>query len=312
MSSSQHTQHHVQVLSDVASIPQRPRDERKHRRRFIGPMPERVVQRMAEPVFSTRKRRVRFARSEDDDSDVDEGVRNAIREHALQFFLGHGGKREDWGESQERSVREEMYKRWKQSEWRQALSRNREVKRDKHWVGTSFDVGVFLGVDTLVHGSATPRGATTTSVTSTSRAATSGAVSEGGEAFVTVPSIPRESTYLSARANAAQGPGSDHSTTPLLYAERPEIRVNDQYWSETIEPEASHRALHSEEIETSAPSASSKSKRKSVHYADEPPVPPNEVLGRTDSEVQDTSAGAAWQSTVENQIQWGDVIMRGI
>ena len=310
MSSGQHVQHHTQVLPDVASSPQQPDGEHKPRRRFIGPMPERVVQRMTEPDSNARKRRVRFARSEDD-SDVEEGVREAIREHALQFFLGHGGKREDWGESQERSVREEMYRRWKRSEWGQARSRKRDAKREKHWIGTSFDVGVFLGVDTLMHKSA-PSREPTTPVASTSRAATSGVVSGTGETFVTAPSIPQESTYLSPGANGEQGSASDRSTTPLLPGGLPEIRVNDSHWSESIDLEASNRALRSEAIEPVVPRSTTKGERRSVHCADEPPAPPDEVLQRTGSEVQATSAGAALQATLENQVGWGDVIMRGI
>ena len=57
-----------------------------------------------------------------------------------------------------------------------------------------------------------------------------------------------------------------------------------------------------------------------VHYAEElsplvaqedPPAPPEEVLARSGSEAEDTSAGAAQQATIENQVHWGEVIMRG-
>ena len=62
---------------------------------------------------------------------------------------------------------------------------------------------------------------------------------------------------------------------------------------------------------TPHPPPKGKGKGKKVHYADEPPAPPGEVLDRSGTEVNETSAGAAVQATAENQVAWGDVIMRG-
>lgn len=241
----------------------------------------------------------------------EDGVRAAIHAHALQFFLGHGGRREDWGEDQERSVREEMYRRWSQSEWGQARARKREAKYDRRWVGTSFDVGVFLGVDVLgngrsplVHeGGASPEA-------STSRGAASGAVSTTAETFVTAPTKPAESErqpYLTIHANGAE---SSSSITPLLPLETPEIMLNGAPLDTSSGAPTSMHALRGETSGLPLPSTSH-GKALAVHYADEPPAPPGEVLGRAPEEAEDTSAGAAWQATAENRVEWGDVVMRG-
>ena len=302
----------VDVVANGSSVagPSRapPRRDEQHRRRFIGPMPERAVKSMVEGPASANKSRGLFSRSRGT-AEEDAGVRDAIREHALRFFLGHGGRKEDWSETQERHVREEMYRRWRQSEWGRARERKREAKYDKHWVGTSFDVGVFLGVDVL---GGSPRPAFTPHEAQGTPEVTSQGEghSTAAATFVTAPSMPLQEgpSYLSV--HGATGPGSEASTTPLLEPEIPEIRVNDTAWSGNSLPGTSNRVVRSEEgIPSTSPPL--KGKGKTVHYADEEPAPPEEVLERSPSEVHDTSAGAAWQATAENQVEWGDVIMRG-
>lgn len=301
----------VDVANGSVTGPRRapPRRDQQHRRRFIGPMPERVVTRLTEGPASANKSRGLFSRSRGTTVE-DAGVRDAIREHALQFFLGHGGRKEDWGETQERHVREEMYRHYRQSEWGRARERKRNAKYDKTWVGTSFDVGVFLGVDVLGSGvgPVLPQSGTEVGPSSTSQAVRS---STAAETFVTAPSMPMQEgpSYLSV--HGATGPGSEGSTTPLLQeGQLPQIRVNDATWSSSSLDTTSRRAVRSEEgVPPTGPV--SKGKGKTVHYVDEEPAPPDEVLERRASEVQDTSAGAAWQATAENQVEWGDVIMRG-
>ena len=150
-----------------------------------------------------------------------------------------------------------------------------------------------------------------------SGAGTSVATPTGAETYVTAPStLPeagRSSGYLSSRLDAR--PESAHSTTPLM-EDPPRITVNDIPWrgDSYMSTIPSNRVIRSGIAVQSTLSNGSgvRGKGKTVHYADEQPAPPIEVLTRTGDQVEDTSAGAALQATVENQIEWGDVIMRGM
>lgn len=295
-----------------------PNDVHTHHRRFIGPLPERVLARIADQTPPAR--RLSFlhraqADQHDRDHDHDAGVRAAIRAHALQFFLGHGGREEDWGESQERSVREEMYRRWRQSEWGRAREQRREARPDRLWVGTSFDVGVFLGIDVMGTSHPTQPMEPVTPDASTLAAGTSIGTPTEAETFVTARPIlseaGRSSGYLSSHADGR--PASPSSTAPLMEVP-PTITVNDAPWlSDSSKSIPSSRAVINEDAipSTSFNGPGQKGKSKMVHYADEQPAPPHEVLTRTGDQVDDTSAGAAFQATAENQVNWGDTIMRG-
>jgi hypothetical protein len=127
-------------------------EEHRHRRRFIGPMPESVLTSEVTPNRQAQKKRRWFASSSRasaaSQEDEDQCLRDVIKAHAYEFFKGHGGKDEDWGEEEEMSVREEMLRRWRQSEWGK-LRNAKESGTKNRWVGTSFDIGTFLGVNIL-------------------------------------------------------------------------------------------------------------------------------------------------------------------
>ena len=310
-------------------------------------MPEKVVSKLdtlkEDPVSGWRRVFSRREAKHDDDAKV----RDTIREYALQFFLGHGGRTEDWGESEERHVREEMYRRWKQSEWAQARARRREAKSTKQqWMGTSFDIGVFLGVDVLdaalsVHtpttagvGSALGPGPHIRSPLST--AATN------ADTYFTAPLFSQED--LSSHVGTSQRmaisraslpffhdkpsrPDSTSSATPLLEAhlapDGPNSRSHRETHSATVASPSSPRPMA--RTAKSAPGkylevpSAVKGKGKAVHYSDVPtpfeePAPPREVLARTGAEMEDTSAGAAHHA-IEDIIpkpEDGDVVMRGV
>lgn len=319
-------------------------DPHKLRRRFIGPMPEKIVSQLDELAASPRARSLfGFLRRGYGGEDEDAGIRGAIREHALQFFLGHGGREEDWDESQERSVRDEMYNKWKQSEWGQARTRRREAKHStRRWIGTSFDVGVFLGVD-IINKPISTRNSTILAdasiLTSTSRMQTVGA-STAAETYVTAPSelsgglldtsssehnisqrmhLPRPSSSV-PNGNFPR-PDSADSTTPLIQEPSPlESETGGQVRSEimhtptdTVQPSASALSEGQNGNFLTVPDVRP-GKRKSVHYSDEQvtttpgPAPPEEVLARTGSAVEDTSAGAVQEATTPDTKD--DVIMR--
>lgn len=104
---------------------------------FLGPMPQDVISN---------------AYDDYDGDDGNEGTLGRfISEHSLAFFLRNGGRREDWGEAAERGVRDEMLKRWRQSEWARLHTRRGKKKQPERsrWVGESFEVGEIMGVNVL-------------------------------------------------------------------------------------------------------------------------------------------------------------------
>lgn len=303
-------------------------DIHKHRRRFIGPMPASAV---LPPEKSKGGKRKTFLRAREEssssssDSDDSSSLSDVIHRHALDFFLKHGGKREDWGQSQAKSVRAEMRRRWRESDWGRARKQRRQAGTGSKWVGNSFDVGVFLGVDILDENlaSVTPAQASTSHGSERpSIANTPASPSAGADTFVTAQS------HLSTPAREQPGP----ATLSLNVSQD-----RDSVWpgsasssTALLAPSASHHGPVVEQQHTNGASTSARPTngdaqplrpanqgRKStgkgmhVHYEETPAVPPSEVLARRGSAVEDTSAGAAEQATAENQVKWGDVIMRG-
>ena len=317
-------------------------DAHKHRRRFIGPLPESVV---SQAVAPTKKAWFGLWTHHERQEDEDAKLRDVIKDHALQFFLRHGGKKEDWGETTERHVREEMMKKWRDSEWGKLRKRAKEAKQqNKRWVGGSFDVGVFLGVDMLSDRVRTPE-EDDVSILDEYPTGSRAPASTLGETFVTAPSHmseyestagPSTSTQLHSSQNGLTEPdhgdedmhphSADSSTallTPQIIVRDPEGRIHSDVVTHTLAslpPPLS--TVQSEPILALNGKQDRKGKGKDVHVhyedtpameaqASEPPVPAEEVLARRGTEVEDTSAGAAEQATAQNQVDWGDVILRG-
>lgn len=145
------------------------------RRVFVGPMPEKVVSQLERRVKERELGQPAITLSqlevtgfEDDDDEVAEIVRG----HARQFLHNHKDRlrrseshEDDWDEDTEHHLTEEMIQRWKDSEWGKTWH-NRHRQRPKsdsaapsmgvqasqaQWVGGSFEIGTFLGVNVL-HG----------------------------------------------------------------------------------------------------------------------------------------------------------------
>ncbi|KAH9854680.1 Pleckstrin homology domain-containing protein [Lenzites betulinus] len=231
-----------------------------------------------------------------------------------------------------------MRRRWRESDWGRARKQRRETGAAPKWVGTSFDVGVFLGVDVLddaltpVVGSRSshipiPNGST---APETSAAATSPA---GAETFVTAKShlstsadVPQRQSAMrqnSSRDQDSVMPPSISSYTALLatsgsrhaqsIASRLTGPLDKRDNARAIPPPSSAEGNgHAPTPLPYALGAQDKGKGRDVHvHYEEPPVPPAEVLARRGTAVlEETSAGAAAQATAENQVKWGDVIMR--
>ena len=306
-------------------------------------MPEKVLlQKVAEPNHQRKLSRVWHARPLANAKQEDDILQDVVRDHALDYFLGHGGKIEDWNEDEDRRIREIMLKRWQDSDWGQA---RKTVQWDtgvaKKWIGTSFDVGVFLGVNLLDEtASRSFRNPGAGSAASSRIRPAKTPAATASETFVTA-----RSEFTNASGQAEQGippPSSkmgqgtsdttytrqteetanrdDHSadsTTALLKSQIPSVANG------TAIPPLSETRPTSSILRTPAPAQADsvsktlkpKGKAVRVHYADVPvdetPAPPREVLARTGSEYPNTSAAAAQRATVENQTPWGDVIMRG-
>ena len=303
-------------------------DIHKRRRRFIGPMPTAVLQ-SAEPKRPRKQKpsnrllgRQDTETSSSSDSDDSSSLSDVIHRHALDFFLKHGGKRENWGESQQKSVRAEMRRRWRESEWGRARKRQRQTNNTPKWVGNSFDVGVFLGVDILDDNlplvpeeSQVGAGPSITAQTVRPTIGVS-AVSDAADTFVTAPShlnsLPEHNgpPTLSPDVSRDIGtvPSASSSTallTPIIQSDDGDVHPPNPGPSTRPIPPSSHAAP----LPTPSP-VRGKGKATHVHYEDTP-APPAEVLARTGSEVKVTSAGAVEQTTSEARVKWGDVIMRG-
>lgn len=305
-------------------------DTHRLRRRFIGPLPKQTVAQSSK----SKKGKAR-ADAESADLEDSDGLRDAIRTLALDFFLRHGGVPEQWGEERAQSVRDEMYRRWRQSEWGRSLRQRKDARADRNWVGTSFDVGVFLGVDTLDKSSRFGASSSTSVAPGTSSRHI--AASTGVETFVTAPS-----QFSAARDHREQASTTAVTTSESNQHGGPSIRPTVSNEEETESAADSSTALiPSTSAGPSRPTdahamgvpnnqqgvllgdnslrngvvgngAAHKGKDKPrVHYADTEPAPPSEVLTRTGEAVENTSAGAAQQADPSTQVAWGDVIMRG-
>ncbi|KAF7365311.1 hypothetical protein MVEN_00403100 [Mycena venus] len=113
-------------------------------------MPEKVVP-LPEATPSKGKKKRRHLLGSGDRDDEDAHISQIIKEHAFAFFIQQGGNEEDWEETREQSVREEMLRRWRDTEWGAILGRQRQSKepKAKRWIGGSFEIGDILGVNIL-------------------------------------------------------------------------------------------------------------------------------------------------------------------
>ncbi|KZT12064.1 uncharacterized protein LAESUDRAFT_640838 [Laetiporus sulphureus 93-53] len=213
-----------------------------------------------------------------------------------------------------------MYRRWKESEWGRASSRVRDERSHERWVGGSFDVGLFLGVDVLDQDTRTnPAGTSRTAEISSSRNVP---LSTRTETFVTSPSrlsIPgaatkggRSSRHDEDSPLQTDESRSAHSSTALIFRPTPGAPASHSPHVRFEQTSSSNsRNGHSGEP---GQNGFAKGKGKAVHNPEpavqEDPAPPREVLSRSGEQVEHTSAGAAQQADPENQVKWGNVIMR--
>ncbi|KAG2155842.1 uncharacterized protein EDB93DRAFT_1128478 [Suillus bovinus] len=133
--------------------------DHSRRRIFIGPMPEKDASKdTIHTDLDSSNRKVtnqilRWLHSSDEESDgADELSTSFLQNHAYRSFLHRGGRKEDWGQQAETDERQNMWKRWQESEWGGSLTHHKKdagTSTTQRWVGGSFEIGNVLGVNVL-------------------------------------------------------------------------------------------------------------------------------------------------------------------
>jgi hypothetical protein len=313
-----------------------PSDRHTLHRLFIGPFPERVLSDAQHIVQKSAKKRSFFSfnRSQQTPSNNDEPVEELINQYAYAFHLKFGGSRESWDEERENNVKDEMFRRWRDSPWGR-LWRGRKDGSDTsqgRWVLPNdtgfFQIGDFLGLDT--YSELAPRSPQISPISSPTRAG----ASTSRSALLDGPSTITKDTFVTARSHISperelapmpsqssiflQGTLSSRddmhattSTTSLLRppaANRPpgvpHTRTGPTDGPSNIRPVLRARARTPTKSDsavndsTDTPRQLDKGKGKAkrvVRIARDPspPVSPGEVLQRSGSAIQETSAAAA-------------------
>ena len=302
-------------------------EEHRHRRRFIGPMPESALTSEVTPNRQALKKRRWFASgsrvSVTFQEDQDQGLRDVIKAHAYEFFKGHGGKDEDWGEEEEMSVREEMLRRWRQSEWGK-LQSAKESGTKNRWIGTSFDIGTFLGVNILDKALPTTSPASSPPA-SPIKSAHAISINTGKQPSVAEPPNKLSPRSQTRKNDLVSGTLSD-SRNPSYFTlatsdEQPEAtpRILLQGSSQVIDrlqaPDLVS-VLQSNGTADHSVTPSQQKGKKRVRYQDDTrddqPTSPSSVLARSGQAVAETSAGAVEAARVNVTLEeGGGVIMRG-
>ncbi|KIK69609.1 hypothetical protein GYMLUDRAFT_151680 [Collybiopsis luxurians FD-317 M1] len=330
------------VATTSASKLDDPVPQHGHRRIFVGPMPQKVLP-IPEELKKRNKRKHIFPGIHSSDSE-DEQIRRIINHYARSFFLQESGGREEdsnWGENEEQSTREEMYRRWNESEWGVALRRLRgrsdsDVNKNatNSWIGGSFEIGTIAGLNIIAEEETLSRISSRNSAQPPAPFFPLDTFSEQQtqQTFVTAPTEPSESAksqsvsppnpssnndlLLPANENPVSRAASSTSSTPLL---RPSVSLQpDSGPSQTQSEPSRHPIMKLPNLPSLSSAGNSPNKsKKTVHYALSPvesdsslPAPPTEVLERTGTDVSGTSAGAMSISAAEDPKLLGDVAMR--
>jgi hypothetical protein len=271
-----------------------------------------------------------FQEQPDNTHNIDkiEEVSRIFKEHPFHFFLQEGGRAEDWNVEEEQHITEELAERWKSSEWGQLWThrhhRKKESAGNHHWFGTSFEVGTLMGVNILqgkehatnLAARCNPAGdkiedssnnllGTDTSqlfIASTNEPSTSRVSGDAPNSTVTFMETPVT------------------SRTTLLPPRRSDsISLNDENLSPgDNQIQSTMSTIISRDFAQPESNGNGKGKGKEVRYSDHPdpglstssPVPPEQILKRTNGTV-DSSASSAF-SIVTQGPTWGDVILQGI
>ncbi|KAI0056564.1 hypothetical protein BV25DRAFT_1813850 [Artomyces pyxidatus] len=247
-----------------------------------------------------------------------------------------------------------MLKRWRESEWGRMWKNRKQgaTETRAHWVGGSFEIGDFIGVNVL-------NGEPPKSLRSPASSRFTASVRAHTRSGIGLPSAATQDSFVTARSHmsersavssppdhlptvssspdnefppiAEEALGADSSSTSLLRPPGAGNRIPSKTRTEIIPrhgvPRQPLSQTQSDGILDGARISSflkDKGKGKVVRMQEEitepEPAPPAEVLERTGSEIQDTSASASIvpertgeRSTVtfeQEAAHWGDVVLQ--
>lgn len=121
----------------------------RYSRSFFGPTPERVITRLQDKY---RESGTVHATVTSNSHEVHtNSAARLIAKHAFTFFLSDGGSPEEWDDQAESTIKKKMMGRWLESDWSKALHQqdHEHERAADRWVGDSFEIGDFLGIDIL-------------------------------------------------------------------------------------------------------------------------------------------------------------------
>ncbi|TFK52368.1 hypothetical protein OE88DRAFT_1627947 [Heliocybe sulcata] len=308
-------------------------------------MPEKVVSQ-SEALVREKKRSWFKRNNTRDTTDHGSDVNAFIRDRAFRVFHRGSEDGDSWNDEAERGRVDELLDGWKDSDWGKVWNwRAANPAANQRWVGSTFEIGNFLGINLLelpeerptsVKGKASSKAASRSQV-HFHAAPTTSAV----ETFVTAPSQLSPSGSSIPTVTPLASPGhlqptipeeqeigrpisTSSSTVPLLtpdYAGRRNgpIRVRSDAPRRPALKSASHVNAVSDGQISNIPTpegsyfTNGNGKGKAVHYetvVEEAPASPHEVLARTGSSIDETSAGAATATPPSPEAQPGDTILR--
>lgn len=332
--------------------------DHSRRRIFIGPMPEKDASKDAiQTDLDSSNKKVtnqilRWLHSSDERSNgADDSSTSFLQNHAYRGFLRKGGRKEDWGEEAETDERQNMWKRWQESEWGGSLRRHKKDAgtTTQRWVGGSFEIGNVLGVNMLDSPTISlPQADQTCPEAQTDvPSPTEPPSTVGYQTFVTARTELPPSAVLDSQASISPSPSPEPSSSAGLFT----TGMAPEYGSSANDinvapPEGSQRPtilkgkkssahMNANKRKTSffvgrvtTPTGSDsqlapvgldkgKGKERSFYHANEGtssnlqlptdvndiPESPAAVLARSGSEVNETSAGVALETTSREQSQ---------
>lgn len=205
---------------------------------------------------------------------------------------------EDWGEEyDEQNIVDDLTQRWKESEWGKAWRHRRGKKKPSemfqttgHWLGGSFEVGTLLGVN-LLNPPTQPHRPGSVKHPSPS------VLSWEADSAASNPHPQTPSGSGSGSGNMERtGPEDVNSQTGLLAVPGvPMVQSDKSKGKQRVKYASPPPELEANSLEPPAP------------------APPEDVLARSESEVDPHSSSAAMFSPAMPSpgLQWGEVLMRG-
>ncbi|KAL1662456.1 Pleckstrin homology domain-containing protein [Schizophyllum commune] len=283
-----------------------------HLRYFIGPLPDKIVSDTETRLERSRFRTfLRLPGSADDDGGAN-AVSELIRDQAFNIYIREGGREENWGEDREDTVVDDLMRRWRESEWARALSRRKGQGQAQRWVGNSFEVGNFLGSNVLTERMYSRNSDNPPSLPRPHALSLHPHTDTPLKSIISLPSLAIQSD---SAANTPGGPRTPNKRV-VHYADSPvKSPKATKLPRSPISglPAESGGALSGQQGPSHASETLSASPTEANYpNEEESPVSPTEVLQRSGTDVQDTSAGATEDSLVQAvETDYNGVVMRG-